>query len=131
MYVYGIDPDESAHPMDIVQGTGAYIEGYEMVYIGPDELQVRWDEVYGQAWSIAMVSGWTRNNSNTIVKFDEIVYRVRSKDNTIIWEETDARFERGFALQPMEYINFDIMPICNRPAKIFEIEIVGAQIIER
>jgi len=130
-YVFSINPDKSTHPMDIVQGTGASLEGFQMVFSGPSELSVKWDKVIGQAWSIALVSGWVQNVSTKTVKFQSLEYRVKDKDGNIVWEEQDSQFTGEISLGPGEYIDFDVMPICKRAARIFELVAVGAEVINQ
>ncbi len=130
-FLFNTDPDESPDPLDFVQGTGVDMEGFQMVYEGPSELEVRWDEVIGQAWSIAYVSGWVRNTSQEAVECRNIVYRVKDPDGNIMWEITDERFSGGFDLQPGSYIDFDVLPICKRSAEIFELSVEVAVILNQ
>jgi len=102
-----------------------------MLYSGPPELKIKWDDVIGQAWSIAYVTGWAQNVSTRTIRFENIIYRVRDKDGNIIWEEEDDRVAGGFTLEPIEYIDFDIMPICKRPAETFELVVEGATVLNR
>ncbi len=117
--------------MDIVQGTGIDMEGFEVVYYGPSELKVKWDELYGQAWSIAYVTGWVQNASTSIISFESILYRVKDKEGNVIWESKDDRFLSGFTMEPIEYFGFDVMPICKQPAQTFELVVEGAEVLER
>jgi len=117
--------------MDIVQGTGSDMEGFEVVYYGPSELKVKWDELFGQAWSIAYVTGWVQNASTSIISFESILYRVKDKEGNIIWELKDDRFLSGFTMEPIEYFDFNVMPICKRPAQTFELVVEGAEVLER
>ncbi len=130
-YLFSLDPEDSTNPMDIVQGTGSEMEEFEMLYSGPPELKIKWDDVIGQAWSIAYVTGWAQNVSTRTIRFENIIYRVRDKDGNIIWEEEDDRVAGGFTLEPIEYIDFDIMPICKRPAETFELVVEGATVLNR
>lgn len=126
IYLFG--PHKDADPMDIVQGTGADLGEYQFEYIGPSELEVRWDEATGEPWSPTWVKGWARNASDKTVTFEKLVYRTRDEDGNIIWEEEDERFSEGFALKPMDYITITIMPICKRPARLFELAVEGVLI---
>ena len=128
MYIFS--PHQQADPMDVVQGTGADLGEYEFAYHGPSELEVRWDKAIGEAWSISWAKGWIRNISARAVSFEALVYRVKDKEGNILWEEQDARFSDGFTLEPAAYINFDIMPICKRPARIFELNVEGVPVEE-
>lgn len=128
--VYLFSPHEQADPMDVVQGTGADLGEYEFIYDGPSELEVRWDKAIGEAWSISWAKGWIRNVSAEPVSFAALIYRVKDAQGNILWEEQDARFPEGFTLEPAAYINFDIMPICKRPARVFELAVEGALVTE-
>ena len=127
-YLFSLDPEDSTDPMDIVQGTGSDMGEFEVVYFGPSELKVKWDEMIGQAWSIAYVTGWAQNASTSIISFESINYQVKDTEGNIIWEEKDSRFLRGFTLEPMEYFDFNVMPICKRPAQTFELVVEGADV---
>ena len=122
-YLFSLGPEDGVDPMRIVQGTGEDMREFQAVYIGPSTLTVTWDEMIGQAWSIAYVSGWVRNTSNRPVSLKHLSYRVKDEDGTIIWEAPDNRFSGGFQLDPLDYIDFDVMPLCKRPAKTFELVI--------
>ncbi len=126
--IYLLSPHPQADPMDVVQGTGANVGEYEFAYDGPPELEVRWDQATGEAWSIAWVKGWLRNTSAKRLSFEALIYRVKDREGNILWEEKDARFPDGFTLEPAGYINFDIMPLCKRPARVFELAVEGALI---
>ena len=130
-YLFSLDPEDSTDPMDIVQGTGSDMEGFEVVYYGPSELKVKWDELFGQAWSIAYITGWIQNASTSIISFESILYRVKDKEGNIIWESKDDRFLSGFTMEPIEYFDFNVMPICKRPAQTFELVVEGAEVLER
>ena len=121
IYLFSLDSEDSSKPTDVVQGTGHTIENFEMTATTPEGLQVKWDEVFGQAWSIAYVSGWIRNTSSRTVNIQNVAYRVLDENNNTIWEDTDYRFSGGFGLEPVEYFDFYVMPVCNRPATVFEI----------
>ncbi len=130
-YLFSLDSENGTNPTDIVQGTGDNMGEFEVAYSGPSELKVKWDEVIGQAWSIAYVTGWAQNASTKDIRFKNIIYRVKDENGNIIWEDTDDRFAGGFTLEPMEYFDFGVMPICQRPAKIFEMAVEDADLINR
>ncbi len=120
-YLLGLDPAKSSKPTDIVQGTGNDINEFDLVHTTLDELEVEWDEMFGQAWSIAYVSGWVRNTSARSVKIENVIYRVQDEEGSVIWEKYDNRFLQGFTLNPIEYFDFYVMPVCTRPAQTFEV----------
>lgn len=139
-YIISIDPDKSTKPLDIVRGTGTDTEALQLVFSGPSELEVKWDEVGGHALSCTQISGWIRNNStNDSVKFKSIACRVRNNSGDIIWDNPDIgfldRFGPGqyekFILEPNEYIDFIVFPLCTTEASSFELVIVDAEVIER
>lgn len=128
-YLFTIDPAESTHPTDIVQGTGVDWEGVQMVFLGPPELVVDWDEVIGQALSCTWVSGWIRNKSDReIVRFDSIFCRARDADGNVIWEVPYMEDAGPFQLNPTEYLDFRVIPICTTETKVFELEIIDAEV---
>jgi len=85
----------------------------------------------GQAWSIAYVTGWAQNASTSVVSFESILYRVKDEEGNIIWVEEDVRFPDGFTLEPIEYFDFNVMPVCKRPAHTFELVVEGDRVIKK
>lgn len=130
VYLVGMDAEKTTRPLDIVQGTGASMGSFRVQFVGPPELEVRLDSMDGEAWSIAWVAGWISNRSGSTVKFDQIVYCIRDKDGRVVWEDEDPRFEAGFTLKPMDYVNFDVMPISARSAEVFEIRVEGTRVTD-
>lgn len=139
-YIISIDPEKSTKPLDIVRGTGTDQEGFQLVFNGPSELEVKWDEVMGHALSCTQISGWIRNNSTKdSVRFKSIACRVRNNSGDIIWDNPDIEFldrygpgqYEKFMLEPNEYIDFIVFPLCTTEASSFELVIVDAEVIGR
>ena len=102
---------QSGGPTAIVRGTGAELE---TVFVGPPELEVVWESVIGQAWSVSLVQGRIRNISNTTVRFKGITYSVKDENGDVIWEETDERYIMGGVIEPLASIYFVSHPISRR-----------------
>lgn len=137
-YFLRIDPEDSTHPLDIVQGTGTNVEGLQLVFVGPDELEVKWEETMGHALSCTQISGWIRNNSGQhTVRFKSIAGRIKNAAGDVIWEEKDLEFMERFgpghneryALGPNEYIDFMVFPLCTTEARKFELAVVEDEVI--
>lgn len=131
VWVFSIDPEKSPRPIDIVQGTGGEMDKFTVRFVGPDGLRLRLDQITGKSWSISWVAGWIRNASPNTVRFDRIRYAVRDEANRILWEVEDPRFPSGFTLDPIDYITFDVMPVCSGRGTAFDVIVEGAEVIEK
>ena len=119
------DANQSRGVVNIVRGTGAELR---TAFLGPSELEITWDDMKGKAWSVSLIEGRIRNVSNSVVKFDNVIYRIRDDVGNIIWKDDDWRFERGGSLKPMEYFNFATNPVSKRESEVFEIVIENAKV---
>ncbi|HAZ31909.1 MAG TPA: hypothetical protein DCY61_04345 [Dehalococcoidia bacterium] len=115
-------------PTTIASGTGAELE---TVFVGPPELEVVWESVIGQTWSVSLVQGRIRNISNTTVRFKGITYSVKDESGDVIWEETDPRYIMGGVIEPLASIFFVSHPISGREARTFELLVKDAQVLKR
>ncbi|MBT4511419.1 MAG: hypothetical protein HOC20_04310 [Chloroflexi bacterium] len=138
-YMLTVNPDESTHPLDIVRGTGTNIEELQLMFIGPEELEIRWDDMTGHVLSCVRISGWIKNDSESkTVKFENVACRIKDEKGNIIWEDLDLEFLDRFGpgkydrytLGPHEYIDFSVFPICNRAAHVIELSVEEAAIID-
>ena len=139
-YLLTVNPDETTRPLEVVRGTGTDIEGMQLMFIGPEELEVRWDDVTGHALSCVRISGWIKNDSEKkIVKFENLACRVKDNKGNVIWEDLDLEFLDRFGpgkydrytLEPHEYIDFSVFPICNTSVHVFELSVENAEVINR
>ncbi|MDY6911627.1 MAG: hypothetical protein SVM79_04640 [Chloroflexota bacterium] len=133
-YIYTKNPEQTQKPTDVAMGTGAQLE---TIFIGPSELEIKWDEVIGHAWSISLVSGWIVNKSteNKSIEFDSIWYSVQDQNGEVIWQTPDQLFWElgGGELKPGDYHDFSVIPICRREAKSFvvSIEQIPDQVLDK
>lgn len=115
----------------LTQTEGSMDTAMETVFVGPPELEVVWESVTNQTWSVSLVQGQIRNISNTTVRFSGITYSVKDENGNVIWEETDERYVAGGAIQPFGSIHFVIYPLAGRDARIFELRLKDAEVVRR
>ncbi|MCL0077273.1 hypothetical protein M1O12_04580 [Dehalococcoidia bacterium] len=122
------DPTQGAGSMGIVRGTGGKLE---TVFVGLPALEVVWESVIGQAWSVSLVQGRIRNISDARVTFKSIIYSVKDENGDVIWEETDPRYLMGGVIEPLASIYFVSHPISRREARVFELLLKDAEVMRR
>jgi hypothetical protein len=105
--------------------------GLKTVFIGPPGLEVVWEGVINQTWSVSLVRGRIRNTSNTMVRFNGITYSIKDENGDVIWKETDERYIMGGMIEPFGSIYFVIYPIAGREARIFELLVKDAEVLKR
>ncbi len=127
-YLISTDAIQGEGPIGIVRGTGSKLE---TVFVGPPELEVVWEQVIGQAWSVSLVQGRIRNISSMTVTFTGITYSVKDENGNVIWEETDPRYIMGGKIEPLGSISFVSHPVSRREARIFELRINDAEVLKR
>lgn len=127
-YFNSTDSAQGAGAMNIVSGTGGELE---TVFVGPPELEVVWERVIGEAWSVSLVQGRIRNISDARVNFESIIYSVKDENSDVIWEKTDSRYIMGGVIEPLGSISFAVHAISGREARILQLLVKDAQVLER